>query len=222
MKRKKIQSLFDITIGQFQKLQKYEDPTNIEIISIFYDIPIEQAKEISQKQIDSEANNIRKVLMQKPTFVKKWNGLGFEPDLDNMKAGAFADASTYSEQIETLHLFTACLYRPMKKNIYWLVNSNKYNIEEYKGALKREEEAKQMPLALALSAQSFFLTLRQSFITVIQNRIAQKSKHLRALQKQKDLTKTGDGVLNSIQSLEVIISNLKQLPKNQYQKLCII
>lgn len=222
MKKKKIQSLFDITIGQFQKIDELEDPTNIEIISILYNIPIEQAKKISKKQVDQEANNIRKVLMQKPEFIKTYKGLGFEPDLDNMTAGAFADASTYSEQIETLHLFTAVLYRPIKKDIYWFTKSKKYNIEKYKSASEKEKEAKEMPLALALSAQGFFLTLRKSFITVIQNRLVQKSKVLKALQKQNDSKGIGDGVLNSMQLLEEIISNLKQLPTNQYQRSCII
>ena len=72
MKRKKIQSLFDITIGQFQEIKELEEPTNIEIISILYKIPIEKAKEISKKQIDQEANNIRKVLMHEAKFIKKY------------------------------------------------------------------------------------------------------------------------------------------------------
>lgn len=222
MKRKKIQSLFDITIGQFQEIKELKEPTNIEIISILYNIPIEKAKEISKKQVDQEANDIRKVLMHEAKFIKKYKGLGFEPDLDNMTAGAFADASTYSEQIETLHLFTAVLYRPIKKDIYWLTRSKNYNIKKYKSASEKEKQAKELPLALALSAQGFFLTLRKSFITVIQKRLVQKSKALKALQKQKGSKEIGDGGLNSMQLLEGIISNLKQLPMNQYQRSCII
>lgn len=222
MKRKKIQSLFDITIGQFQKYHEIENPDNTDIVSVFYDISREDADKISKKQIDQEANNIRKVLSQEPKFVTKYKGLGFEPDLDNMASGAFADAAKYGENIETFHLFTAVMYRPIIKNLYWLTRSKMYNIKEYDGAAKHEEKAKQMPLALTLSAHAFFLTLRESFITVIRNRLAQKSKQLKALQKQKDSTEIGDGVLNSMQLLEEIILNLKQLPENRLQRLCII
>ena len=65
MKRKKIQSLFDITIGQYQKMAKIENITNHQIISIVYDIPYEIVLDVPEKQINSEAENIKQILNEK-------------------------------------------------------------------------------------------------------------------------------------------------------------
>ena len=200
MKRKKIQSLFDITIGQYQKMAKIENITNHQIISIIYDIPYEIVLDVPEKQINAEAENIKQILNEKQNFIRKYKGLGFEPDLDNMSAGAFADAYEYSKNISQLHLFTSVLYRPIKKDYFYYIRSKKYNITPYKSALEREEEVRELPLALLYSAQGFFLRLQKSYLNVIQKRIQAKSRRPSQLLKRIGSIKTGVGVLNSMQS----------------------
>lgn len=215
MKRKQIQTLFDITIGQYQKIQSIENITNRQLISIVYNIPYEITADIPQKQIESEALHIKEVLNQKQDFIRKYKGLGFEPDLDNMTAGAFADAYEYSKNESQLHLFTAVLYRPIKKDWFYYTRSEKYNIQEYKSALEVEEWSKGLPLALTISAQGFFFDLLKSFLNVIQSRIQQKSKQPSLLQKQTGSIKTGAGVLNSMRSLVETTLKLNELQKNR-------
>jgi len=137
-----------------------------------------------------------------------------------MTAGAFADAFEYSKNESQAHLFIGVLYRPIKKDWFYYTNSKKYNIEPYKSALEVEEFTKQLPLALLFGARGFFFDLQQSFLNVIQKRIAQKSKQLSQSQKQTGSTEIGGGVLNSMQSLVETTSKLIELQKSQYQKLC--
>ena len=218
MKRKRITSLFDITIGQYQKYLELKEPTNRQIISVFYNIPYELTADIPIKQINSEALQLKELFESKPEFIKKYKGLGFEPDLDNMKAGAFADAFEYSKNESTWHLFTAVMYRPIVKDWFWLTKSKKYNIKKYKSAKEIEDKAKQLPLALLMSAQGFFFDLRQSFLSVIHQRAHEKSKHLNQSPKQKGSTGIGDGVSNFMQLLEETILKLKELQMNLLAK----
>jgi len=218
MKRKQINSLFDITIEQYQKYLKIKDPDARQIISVFYSIPYELTADMSVKQINEQAIHVLKVLEQDPKHYLKYKGYGFEPDLNNMTAGAFADAFNYVQNEDTIHLFTAVMYRKLttfSRLCFW---TKKYEIEPYKSAKEMEDEAKQMPLALFFSAKGFFFDLRQSFLNVIQQRVRAKSKHPKVLQKQTDSTGIGDGVLNSMQSLVETTLKLNELQKSLYLK----
>jgi len=52
MKRKQIKTLYDITIGQYQKIVAIENISNRQLISIIYDIPYEVTADIPEKQIN--------------------------------------------------------------------------------------------------------------------------------------------------------------------------
>ena len=220
-KVKKIKSTFDISIGQFQEFEKLEKPTDEQAISIFYNIDIEIVHKLSVKTITELSQSIAEVLGKendKHKLVRKYKGLGFEPDLENMQAGAFADAHTYAQSIETIHLFTAVLYRPIKKDIYNLFRTKEYNIKEYNGTKGIEEKAKDLPLGLFLGAQAFFLTLRKDFLSAILNRFQRSNQPQKADSNNNDLTGIGDGRSDFTRWQVEIISKLNEQQKSLYRK----
>lgn len=219
VKLNKIKSTFDISIGQFQEYSKLDDPTELDIVSIFYAIDMDAVKLISNKDIKKLASHVLKVLESEQKHILKHDGLGFENDLENMTAGAFYDAMKYAQSIDTIHLFTAVLYRPIKKDLYWWFPSKKYNLKDYKGTKGIEEKAKDLPLALYLSCNAFFLTLRNDFLTAIRDRFQQKNNQLNQLQRKKDYKGTGETLYHFMQLLEETTSSFStKLQKNQSQK----
>lgn len=218
VKFKRIKSTFDISIGQFQEFDKLENPTEQDIVSIFYKIDKSVIPTIPFKQIAELANELKTILDKEHKLILKYKGLGFEPDLDNMSTGAFADAVTYAEKLDTIHLFTAVMYRPIKKDIYWWMRSKQYNLKEYTGTKGIEDTAKDLPLALFLGAQAFFLTLRNDFLRSIRDRFQAESKQQKANLNKNDLTKIGGGVSDFMQLLEETILKSMQSQKSLYQK----
>lgn len=217
MRLRKVKNTFDITIGQYQQFCKVENPTDIDIVSIFYNLDKDAVNLISHKQVTQLANEIKEILNSEHKHILKWNDLGFEPDLDNMTTNAFGDAITYAQSIDTAHLFTAVLYRPIKKR--WLNFTKRYEVKEYTGTHNIRDKAKDLPLALFLGANAFFLTLRKDFTIAIQNRFQAKSKQLKANLNKSDLNETGDLLSHFMQLLEEIsISSSMKLEKNQFVK----
>lgn len=219
LKLNKIKSTFDVTIGQFQKFNQIEDPTDIDIVSIFYNLDEDAVKLISHKDVKKLANDVKEALNKQPEHITKYKDLAFEPDLENMSAGAYGDAITYAQSIDTAHLFTVVLYRPIKKDLNWWFKRENYNIKEYKGASQISNKAKDLPLALFLSAQGFFLTLRNDLLNAIQNRFQQKNKQLSQNLKKKDYKDIGASLYRFMQLLEETTNDfsMKQ-EKNQLVK----
>ena len=221
VKLRKIKSTFDISIGQYQEYEKLENPTDEDIISIFYKIDKSLVPKLSVKDVNRIAQELREILGQDNTKHRlrlKYKGLGFEPDLENMQTGAFADAITYAENIDTIHLFTSVMYRPLKKDIYYFLRSKKYNIQEYNGTKGIEQQAKDLPLGLFLGAQAFFLTLRNDFLTAIRNRAAQKSQQSKASSSNVGSTETGGGGYDFMQLLEETILKSRKSNESLYRR----
>lgn len=217
-KLNKIKNSFDISIGQFQEYQALENPTKFDVVRIFYNIKEETAKQIVAKDINKLCDHVEKAINKEPEFKLKYKGLGFEPDLENMSAGAFYDAINYAQAIETAHLFTAVMYRPTKKGLKHLFGK-KYQIKEYKGTSGMEEKAKDLPLGLYMGMTAFFLTLLKDLTSVIRSRFQAKSKQLNHNLNQKDYKETGETLYHFMQSLEEIISNSSiKFQMNPYQK----
>lgn len=105
---------------------------------------------------------------------------GFEPDLEKLETGAYADL----EHIETqgistrLHKYLAILYRPV--TMRWGNNSPKYRIEGYtktKGdAILNAELFRELPLSKALGVRAFFLTLLSELQNASQKQMIQQLK----------------------------------------------
>ena len=205
MELKRIKSTFDITIGQYQEFVKIDNPDNIDVVSVFYNLDRDAVKLISHKQVDELANEIIEILNSEHKHVLKWKRFAFEPDLENMSAGAFGDAITYAQDISTAHLFTSVLYRPIVKR--WFNFSKRYEIKPYEGTMHIGDKAKNLPLGLYLGANAFFFNLRNDFITAIQNRFQAKSKQVNQYLNKND--SKGIGVLLSrfMQQLEEITDN---------------
>lgn len=219
LKLNKIKSTFDITIGQFQKYSKIENPTHIETVCIFYNLSEKAVNLFSYKDVERLANDVYKVFDQEHEHRLIYKDLGFEPDLENMAAGAYGDAINYAQSIDTAHLFTAVLYRPIKKNIFWWFKRKEYNIEPYNGTKGLEKKAKDLPLGLYLGCQAFFLTLRNDLLNAIQNRIIQKNNQLNQYLNKSDSKETGALLYRFMQSLEEITTDFSTNHlTNQYAK----
>lgn len=219
LKLNKIKSTFDISIGQYQSYMKLQDPTDLQIVSIFYNIDIEAVKLISNKDLTKLVNDVKLALEAEHKHILKYKGLGFENDLEEMASGAFFDAILYAQDIQTAHLFTAVLYRPIKKDLWYYLRSKKYELKEYNGTKGLDNFAKDLPLALYLSCNTFFLTLRTDFLNAIQNRFQAESKQLKANSNKSDCKETGEMLCRFMQLLEEItISSSMLHPKSQLTK----
>ena len=159
------ENIEDVTLGTFQKyaeLLKREDLSELEFnkrkIHIFTGIPQRKISKVKQsdykgilEQIDIALNTDSPF---KNTFTLKDITFGFNPNLDTMTTGEFADLSKYGTDIENLHLVMAILYRPITEEV-----GKSYTIESYKGTKEHAETMREIPLNIANGVLGFFCSL---------------------------------------------------------------
>ena len=137
-------SLSEITLEQYQKYLNIEDPTDQAIIATLCDIPYNVIRQITRTSVTEIAESLKELLNQEvslvPTFQMGSMTYGFIPNLDEITFGEYIDCTTYlKEDWEDVHKLMAVLYRPVT-NTY----KDKYQIEEYKVSLEREQLMKTM------------------------------------------------------------------------------
>jgi len=105
---------------------------------------------------------------------------GFEPDLEKLETGAYADL----EHIETqgistrLHKYLAILYRPVIQR--WGNTKPRYRIEKYSAsggdAILNADLFRDFPLSKALGVRAFFLTLLSELQNASQKQLLKELK----------------------------------------------
>ena len=185
------ENISDITLDQFlkfEKLRKREDLTDDEhnkrAVCIFTDIPYNKIDKIELNDYEVVLSQIVAALNLEVEFVKtfKLNGIeyGFEPDLNGMTAGQYADLMEYQGDPDNMHKLMAVLFRPV-------TNRDKlgnYQIEYYKGTAQHAETLKGMPMNVVNGALTFFLNLRKALLI-------STLKYIKAEPRKKNLIGTG-------------------------------
>jgi hypothetical protein len=216
----------EIPLYAFQDYSKLETPTEIDAVSIFCNIKEEYVRKMPQGKVLEIYTHLAQVLQSeekfKPTFKLENIEFGFIPDFDAITAGELADLEQYFKigeneegkpvimNIEDTHKAMAVLFRPITNKM-----GDKYEIAEYEGTKKYAEVMRYMPLSNLRATVVFFSTLRKELLISTLNFM--KGEGL-TTKEQQILEKNGVGIKTFIQSLEGLISTLKEPQKKIYTK----
>jgi uncharacterized protein YqfB (UPF0267 family) len=210
------ESLNEITLQQFQKYIKLitdNEPSefvNQKTIEIFCNIKISDVAKISFQSYNEILEHLNSLfnVNHKLIPIFQINGLefGFEPNLENIKTGAYIDAETYLQNPDTLHKAMAVLYRPIKSK-----RKNLYTTEDYEGADVFADVMKYAPLDVVLGMQVFFYNLLNELQSVSIRYIQEKMMELSEVEK-KHLEENGVGINQFTQQLKEIYYDSIQLP----------
>lgn len=157
-------NLEDITVGQFQAIQKLLENEDLkgnelddEILKVV--LKYDNIKGISAKDRNMLVNDIRNALEEEGTFYNRFTLKGIEfgliPNFDKLSNGEYTDIIKYSDNIQELHRFLAVTYRPIKiKDSF-----QNYKIVEYNGTSEHAENMRELPMSIANGVQFFFYSL---------------------------------------------------------------
>lgn len=208
------ESLSEITLGQYQKFEKLNTKENQnssfllqKMVQIFCNIDLKDVAKIRYSDVQAIVQDLNSVFDTKPKLINKivLDGVkyGFIPNLDDMTLGEYIDLDTNIVDWQTMHKAMAVVFRPIT-----FEQRNKYQIEKYKGKLN-ESLFKEMPLDVALGAQSFFLSLGQELLNNTMKYLeleADQNYHL-----QQILIQNGDSIKVSMDLLKGILPSLIRL-----------
>ena len=212
--------LSEITLEQYQALDRVISETDNDVfishklIALFCKIRMSDVMRI--RQIDSEqiAHTLRTMLEEKKTFIQRFKlggqEFGFIPNLEDISSGEYADLETYISDWQTMHKALAVMYRPITK-----VKGDKYEIEEYNGAITYEEVMKYAPLDVAFGALVFFYRLSNELLIATLNYL-EREVVVMSTQQKRSLTESGDGITTFMHLQRETLQRLKQLQELDY------
>lgn len=209
------ESLNDITLGQYQKFLKIEEPTSEDLLKCFMNLNLEGIGKMKDKDVTKLTAHINSLFEQTPEQERRFdlNGTpyGFIPDLDNITYGENKDVTTYISDWDKMNKAMTVLYRPVTFS-----SNGKYLIEDYKGTRERCESMKKMPLGEVFGALLFFWTLTNDLLRHIPNYI---QKQLKEQQTQGLLSEeNGEAIRSLTYSLKVKLEELLVFPQiHQFQ-----
>jgi hypothetical protein len=212
-------SLNDITLIQYQEynqeiearkeLPDAEEYLLIKKIEIFCKLTREQVLLIEYSSIKEISDILDNILKEQPNLTEKFtvNGVkfGWLPKLDDMSYGELLDLNSNISDWDSMQVAMGVLYRPIKQEL----KNGLYNIEKYEGD-KYHKDLRQMPLSAVIGAMVFFWNLGLDCLKYITKSL---EVNLTDFQNQLTLTETGIGIQQSMNSLEVILQNMKLLNK---------
>lgn len=155
-------NLNDVTVGQFQAIQKLlgnEDLKGIELDNEILKIILkfDNVDAISVKDRNKLSKDIANALKKEGTFLQTFtlNGVdyGLIPNFDKISNGEYNDLIKYSNNDEDLHRLMAVAYRPIKNKDRF----QNYTLTTYEGTSEHAENMKELPMAIANGVVGFFL-----------------------------------------------------------------
>ena len=207
------ETLNDITLGQYQKFSKIEEPTNEDLLAIFLNIDYEVINYIPLAKIDDIVNHINSLFEQEPKHQLKFkmDGVryGFIPDLDSITYGENKDVTRAINDWETMHEAIAVLYRPITHS-----QGGKYLIEEYNGTRFTSDKMRKTPLSVVMGAMVFFYNLTNELLKAIPSYLQNALK--REQMSGQISAENGATIRKSLHSLEVTLCDLMKLQKSHY------
>ena len=207
------ENLNDITLEQYQRFLKIEEPANEDLLSIFLNLNKEQINKIKASEIDKLITHINSLFEVKQNFINRFvlNGqeFGFIPNLDEITYGENADVTSYINDWEKMHKAMAVLYRPIKQK-----QGKKYLIEEYEGTIKYSELMKSMPLSVVMGSMVFFYNLTKELLKATPNYL-EKQIQMEQMTGQISV-ESGQNTLKLIASLKETLEDLTKLQSYRY------
>jgi|TARA_R110000824_G_scaffold10706_5_gene46870 hypothetical protein len=193
----------DITIGIYQdyvELQEKklpEDEFIVAVVCVLCNVEKETLERIRYKDLKDISNNLMKLLKKQVKEEKelikkvdfKGKKYGFIPNLSSITLGEYVDIETScKDSYKNLHKIMSILYRPIVKE-----KGTRYSIEEYAPSEYKEDEFKDFPLMVSMSALSFFFRLGKKLPHILLNySVEEKKKEVQMLQQ---LVKSGGGTI---------------------------
>jgi hypothetical protein len=221
----------DITLEQYQKylritkdLDKESDKSNeflgIKMIEIFCEESYDNIRRLPAAIYEFTIEQIIKCLNEstpvEKSFIMRGNDgaeieFGMIPNLDNMSSGEYIDLDDTITDFDTMHKAMAVLYRPIIKR-----HKDLYDIEPYSTYEKYEDIMKHAPLNISLGAMVFFYRLGIKLSKHILSSSLQNLTEEERMQVGKNLLdKSGVGINQFMQSLEVTYSSLMRSPQQE-------
>ena len=189
IKLKDYQKYIDIDFKDIDKEFYY-----VKLLDIFYNINFEYYNKMKSSDVNLLINNIVSILNTKVdlirTFTLVGQEFGFQPNLDDITFGELVDLENVKKINETMGV----LFRPIINK-----KGDKYNIESYEGYTKYSNLFNDMPLDVVYGALGFFLNISLDLLNS-----TRKSMEVMAMEQKKKqiLGQNGDGILQSLNSLE--------------------
>lgn len=218
-------ALSDITLGQYQRYMKiieqnknkeyYDDFLTLKTIEIFCNISLNDVLNIPAKDVDKVLSIINKAFEEKPKLIRRFNlldvDMGFEPSLETISLGAYIDVEDNISDWKKMHKAMAALYRPVN-----FKSKDKYTIAPYEPNDEISELMREMPLDVVMSAMVFFYDLGKELLKAIPSYIQKNLTEEQTYQLKQLLAVSGDGINQSMPSLEETFLNLTKLPDFHY------
>tara|TARA_R100000742_G_C4235222_1_gene55956 strand:- start:69 stop:749 length:681 start_codon:yes stop_codon:yes gene_type:complete len=213
-------SLEDITLEQYQKFEKLNTKENQnsvflmqKMIEIFCDVEFDLTLGMKYKDLTETVSHINNILNSQPdlqtVFKLNKKEFGFIPNLDDITLGEYIDLDNYLGKWQTMNKAMSVLYRPvtMKKG-------DRYLIEQYKGS-KYSDEMKKSPLSVCIGAMIFFYNLNNELLSHTLNYLKRELGNNLTSEQLVTLEKNGDGISQSLHSLEEILKDLRISPNSK-------
>jgi len=193
----------DISIGMYQnyvELQEKklpEDEFIVAVVCVLCDVEKKTLEKVKYKDLKDISNTLmellKKEVKEEKELIKKVNfkgkEYGFIPNLSSISLGEYVDIETFcKDSYKNLHKIMSVLYRPIVKE-----KGTRYSIEEYNPSEYKEDEFKDFPLLVSMSALNFFFRLGRKLPHILLNySVKQKKKEVQML---KQLVKSGGGTI---------------------------
>lgn len=206
------ENLSEISLAQYQSFLKQAkdvqgDELKALMVNHFCLVPLDKVGLIEKSSIDEICFHLDNLFIQDKPLVRKFNlkgfNFGFIPKLDAITFGEYVDLDKYIGDWEEMHRAMSVLFRPISTEI-----KEEYNIVDYEGTEAYSELMKLMPLNVVLGSQVFFYNLGNELLKALPNYLERQAKEI--IQRVPNLEKDGDGTLQFINSLEVILDTLKR------------
>jgi hypothetical protein len=214
------ESLNEITLKQYQKyydvVQNNTDAMFIsqKMIEIFCNVSLANVVKMPVNTILELNEHFKNIFEKERAFKNRFKldtiDFGFIPNLEEISLEEFIDIEMYLQKFEDLHKALAILYRPIKDS-----KKDLYTIHDKDYGQRFEEVLRYTPLDIALEAQVFFYNLGNELLKAIPQYLAKEMKKIQKTSQQKDnLTKSGDGIIQSMNyQMETLQNSMKLLSK---------
>ena len=219
-------NITEIPLKHYQEFLKMRDNSNDEefvaqkMIEIFCGIQLKDVVRMKLTSVNDLVVHFNKIFSEKPKFKQRFKigdiEFGFIPNLENISFGEYVDLDNYLAKWDDFHKAMAVMYRPIIRK-----HGDKYEIAEYTGASEFCDLMKFAPLDVAISASVFFWTLGSELLNATLNIM---EKELTKMKKEESLTltqelsseKSGDGIVQSMDSLRETLRNTTKLLNTDY------
>jgi hypothetical protein len=202
--------LSEITLRQFIDLQKEikEDNdyhTAMAMIRILCGLNTAEILAMPSKDFDEIVNILTATLKQTPSHDPIIGKYGFIPNFDKITTGELIDLETFLKD-ENIAGAVGVMYRPIETKF-----NNLYTILPYDVDKVNEDEILSLPCTAYLGSVAFFLTLLDELLIYIPSYMSQVEM---TTSQMETLQKSGVGIHQLMQSLEVMSLNMRQSLKS--------